>query len=291
MMKQVEEQIDQFRKGQSAPRNVTAFVAAGHPDDVAVKGFTEALRTEDAQVRLQIVKLLVDLGRKTDPLYKQGIELIRNQSVIRALLTEAISQAGMARDAALDAVQTRVPPEMIANFSSNLPDNLRQWPDSTALLIIAKGKIGNALPVVRELEGMPRWSKETSLLIAKAALGDQATENTFVEPFLATTDPVEKERLARLVGFIGTRSALTALASQMRSGLVFLQEGNFKRSVRLKIMEALAYNFPDKIFLHDNAIINDSGYERVEKFCEETFGIQWRTARPPYLAVQGFPTP
>jgi hypothetical protein len=206
-------------------------------------------------------------------------------------LTEAISQAGLARDAALEAVQMRVPPELIAGFGQNLPANLRQWPDSTALLVIAKGKIGNALPVVRELEALPRWSKETSLLIAKAALGDQAAESQFVAPFLATTDPVEKERLARLVGFIGTRSALTALASQMRSGLIFLQEGNFKRSVRLKIMEALAYNFPDKVFLYDNAIINDNGYERVEQFCEQTFGIQWQTARPAFLAVQGFPTP
>jgi len=62
------------------------------------------------------------------------------------------------------------------------------------------------------------------------------------------------------------------------------------KSVRLDIVAALGYNFPDKEFLYDNAIMDDSGYERVEKFCEKTFGVTWTKERPEFLTVQGFPS-
>ena len=64
----------------------------------------------------------------------------------------------------------------------------------------------------------------------------------------------------------------------------------FLQSVRLDIMAALSYNFPEKAFLYDNAIMNDGDYARVEKFCEETFGIVWKNPRPEFLTIQGFPS-
>ena len=171
-----------------------------------------------------------------------------------------------------------------------LTQSLERFPDNTTLLLVAKAKPEAALPVVKELARTPRWAKVENVQIALAALGDKAAEDRFVESFLTTQDPSQKAKLAKSLGYIGTNSALRALASQMRTNLVVEMPRVLRRSVRLDIMAALSYNFPDKTFLYDNAVTNDSGYARVEQFCEKTFDTKWQTPRPPFLTIQGFPS-
>ncbi len=122
--------------------------------------------------------------------------------------------------------------------------------------------------------------KVTEEMKIAAALGDAELEKEFADAFVRENDPVEKGRLARVLGFIGTQTALAALASEMRTDLIDGMPMVSLRSVRLDIVAALSFAFPDKPFFYNNAIMDDSGYERVEKFCETTFGVRWKKESP-----------
>jgi HEAT repeat protein len=284
------EQIDRFRTGQPFGGDVRPYIVAGQPDPDALYVFSQALDQEPEAVRVQVIDLLIALGRQIDPLKASGGRLIRNPRIIRLLAQKGLSNVGRARDHSLDALLESVPVELLRDYGPALTQSLEHFPDNAALLLVAKAKPETALPVVKELAHSPRWAKSEDVQIALAALGDKAAEDKFVEPFLTTQDPSQKAKLAKSLGYIGTDSALRALASQMRTGLVVEMPRVLRRSVRLDIMAALSYNFPDKPFLWDNAILNDSGYARVEKFCEDTFGTKWQAPRPPFLTVQGFPS-
>jgi hypothetical protein len=88
---------------------------------------------------------------------------------------------------------------------------------------------------------------------------------------------------------VGTSAALKALASEMRTDLVVEMPMVMRRSVRVDIVAALSFAFPDKPFLWDNAVSDDEGYARIEAFCEQTFGVRWAKPRPAFLWIQGFP--
>ncbi len=135
-----------------------------------------------------------------------GGGMIRDRRIIAVLLDAGITRGpGLGRDASLEGIQAYVPPDLIREHEAPLVANLKRWPDSALLLIVAKGKLESARPVVDALVATPRWVTDEAALIAKAAFGDPAAERRFVDPFLATTDPREKMRLGRLLGFIGTR--------------------------------------------------------------------------------------
>src|SRR5262249_2186957 len=171
-----------------------------------------------------------------------------------------------------------------------LTANLQQWPDTTLLLVIAKAKLQEAAPVVEALGRRPEWSHEEARLIAQAALGDQAVEQRFVRAFLETQDAEQKAPLAQTLGFIGTHTALAAVASELRTDLVLEMPMVMRRSVRLNLIAALSYNYPDQPILFDNAILDDNGYEQVEQFAAAEFGVRWGKPRPPFLTIQGFPS-
>jgi hypothetical protein len=286
----VQQQIARFRQGEQFQGDITPFVLAGQPNPKVLNALREALIAESVPVREQVARMLVELAERTDPLYSEGARLIRDQSIISVLINLGLAQRDVVRDYCLDALQWHAPADSLEEYGKALTDNLQRWPGSTVLLVIAKAKPAAAVPVVDHLFWSLEWQKKDSTLVARAALGDKTTEKRLVQPFLATRDPAEKARLAQLLGFIGTKSALTSLASQMRTDLVVEMPMVSRKSVRLDIMAALSYNYPDKMFLYDNAVIDDSGYARVERFCEETFGVKWETPRPPFLAVQGFPS-
>jgi hypothetical protein len=282
--------IDRFRVGQPFAGDVQAFITAGQPDSGALEVFGQALDREPEPVRAQVANVLITLGRQVDPLRASGGHLIRSPRIIRLLVEKGLVTVGSARDNCLDALQTSVPAELLRDYGAVLTRSLEQSPDDTTFLLIAKAKPPAALPVVKALARSPRWAKDDNVQITLAALGEKAVENKFVQPFLTTRDPSQKAKLARSLGYIGTDGSLRALASQMRSDLVIEMPRVSLRSVRLDIIAALSYNFPDLVFLWDNAITDDNGYARVEQFCEKTFGTKWDRPRPPFLTIQGFPS-
>lgn len=289
-MRLAREQIDQFRAGQPFSGDVQAYIVAGQPDSRALDVFAQALAQEPEPVRAQVANLLIALGRKVDPLQASGGNLIRNPRIIRLLIVQGLSNVGQTRDECLDALVASVPADLLRDYDRVLTYTLERFPDGTTFLLVAKAKPAAALPVVKELARSPRWAKSENVQIALAALGEKGVEEKFIQSFLTTRDPSQKAKLAKSLGYIGTDSALRALASQMRTDLVVEMPMVSRRSVRLDIIAALSYNFPDKPLLYDNAVIDDSGYARVEQFCEKTFDTKWQTPRPPFLTIQGFPS-
>lgn len=253
--------------------------------------FGAALETDPAPVREQIVKLLADYAYRSDPLFRSGGQVFRDERVIAILVDRALAQPDIGRDAALEALQTYVPAELLRTHGQALTENLQRFPDTTALLVIAKAKPAAAATLVTRLLATSRWSKEEATRVAAAALGDRDIEKRFSDPFVATHDAKEKARLAKILGWIGTDSSLQALAGQMRTDLVTEVPMAFRRSVRLDIMAGLSYNFPDLVFLYENSVRTDANYARIEQFCEERFGIRWERPRPPFLTIQGYPMP
>ena len=282
--------IDFFRRGQDFRPPASAFFATGALAEQELEPLAAALRTESDRIREQIVFLLADVGRRADPLFAEGGQIIRHPRVISILVADGLARPDSGRDAALDTLQKLVPASHLQPHKAALVEDLKKYPDTTALLLIAKAKPPEAAPVVRQLLGSPRWSREQATAVAAAALGDQSFEKDFTEPFVPTQDPREKARLARALGWIGTHSALTALASQMRTDLIYEVPRAFRRTLRLDIMAALSYNFPDQPVLYELNLTDDTGYDRIEQFCVQRFGVTWDRPRPPYMKIIGFPS-
>ena len=288
--KPVEVHLERFRAGEKFRGRVDAFVKDGRADSAAVHALTEAMRNESSFVREQAARMLIAIGKQADPLSARGIPIIRDPQVIQALVKAGLPNVASVCDIVLDALQTLVPAEALRPHGAALVDQLKKTPTQTAFLLIAKVKPAEAAPVVRELAASPRWAGVEEAKIAQAALGNRTLEQEFIDRFTQARDPEKVAQLARVMALIGTEPALKALAARMRTDLVIEMTNVFRRSVRLDIMAALSYAFPEQPFLYDNAVSDDSGYERVEKFCEERFGTKWDRPRPPFLTVQGFPS-
>jgi hypothetical protein len=286
----VEEQIKRFRQGEKFSGTADDYVVNGQPDSEALGGFEAALKREKEPVREEIFRLLAAVGKRADSLYVEGGNMIRDRRIISMMVNDGLSRPGSVRDYCLGVLRASTPASSLKVHGRALAGNLRQWPDGVALLVIAKAKPPEAREVVDSLYEKTSWRDAKETAIARAALGDAETEERLTDDFLSTRDPQVKADQALILGYVGTEKTLSALAGEMRTSLVLEKPMVSIRSVRVFIVAALSYNFPDQPFLYDNAITSDEGYARVEKFCEETFGTKWTRERPPFLWIQGFPS-
>ena len=286
----IQELIESFRDGEEFSGDLSGLMINNRPDKVVLDRCRGALAAEEEPVREQVLLLLAALGKRVDPLFDKGGEMIRDRSIVTILVDDGLRRQSAARDLTLTLLQNSVPAEVLNDFSRQLADNLKRWPDATLLLVIAKAKSTEASETVDSLMEIPGWAKETETQIAAAALGDREIEGEFIRRFEGAAAAREKTEAARLLGFIGTENTLSSLAAGMRSDLVIEMAGVSRRSVRVFIIEALSYNHPEKTFLYDNAVNSDEDYAVIEKFCEETYGAQWKKERPPFLWIEGFPS-
>ena len=286
----IQELIESFREGEEFNGDPSDLVVNNRPDKVVLDRVRGALAAEEEPVREQVILLLAALGKRTDPLFDKGGEMIRDRSIVTILVEDGLSRQSAARDLTLTLLQNSVPAEVLKDFGKQLADNLKRWPDATLLLVIAKAKPKEAAETVDSLMEVSGWAKETETQIAAAALGDREIEKEFIRRFEGATVPGEKAEAARLLGYIGTENTLSSLAAGMRSDLVIEMTGVSRRSVRIFIIEALSYNHQEKTFLYDNAVNSDEDYAVIEKFCEETYRAEWKKERPPFLWIEGFPS-
>jgi len=262
-----------------------ALVILFKPDYKAIESYNTTLKPDNT-VREIVAKILVSTSIDSDPFLE-----MRDQKIIDILMEYGINENNSLRDFCLDSFHAHVPSDILIKYSQTLIRNFQNLqPSSEMLNIIAKAKFKELLPIVNSLMKDPYWSKQEQTLIALAALGNLKIENKFIDKFINTKDPKEKMNLAHTLGYIGTKSALKALVSEMRTDLVYEMPHAFRKSVRVEIIEALSFNYPDKTFLWDNAILDDEGYVLVEKFCEEDFGIKWTKPRPSFLWIEGYPS-
>lgn len=284
------ERIEEFREGGKFRGKIDSDVIAEELTEENIRPAATAIKYDTDHVAMQTAKMLVQMGFQKDPLYDSGIRIFRDELIIKTLLEKGLSEPGTLADYILGTIQKHTPPEHIARFGPLFIDRLESAPDQTLLLVIAKGKIARARKILEREENQSRMSGWEEYIIALAALGDQELEAPYIEKFMNTDDPETKARLAARLGQIGTSGALTALAKEVRTGLVIEMTNVMRKSVRLDIIAALSYNYPDKEFLYDNAINSDQDYARVEEFCREKFGVSWERERPDFLTVQGFPS-
>ncbi|MFO0593468.1 MAG: hypothetical protein U0441_38355 [Polyangiaceae bacterium] len=291
-MESAKDLITRLRKGEPYRRGAEGFLStSGAPEPWALTELADAIRTTPEPEREALVRLLAAIGRAADPLRSAGGELLRDPQVIALLVSPSLDVPGGGRDYALDTLDAATPAALLQPHGAALAKDLEDRGGTSALHVIAKAKPPEAKAVVDRLASSPSGAGDEAVQIAKAALGDAAAEKRFVDAFLATKDPKEKARLAAVLGRVGTRGALSALASEMRTPLVDEMPNVMRRSVRLDILAALQRNYPEEKILWENSIEGDEGYARAEAFCEATFGTKWKGPRPPYLKIQGFPSP
>jgi hypothetical protein len=285
---EVKEWILKFRQGEEFWGSADEFFVNGQPDQNVLVQLAEALRSEPDSVREQVCKMLVTIGRQADPLFNKGGDMIRDRQIISILVRDGLRHKDAARDFCYDNLQLAVPPVVLKEYGQPIASDLRRWPDATALLVVARGKIKEALPVVDSLMEVPGWAKERETQIAKAALGDTEIENKFIEEFRQITDPPAKAELAKELGYIGTEKTLSALADDMRSDIIWDRPGVMMQSIRVFIVGAFHYNYPENPLFFDIAVQSDEDYASIEKFCEETFGTKWTKDRPEFLWIEGY---
>ena len=278
----IQEEIEQLRKGGEFHGDISAFKASS-TEAIDQLG-AELRRNPSAKVREEIVRAMVRLATDSDP-----DRLMTDRRVLSSLFEEGSILDDCAYMRAMDDVAEYTPTEVLAPYGDTLARLAGRTPVSGLFLVIAKAKAIQALPALQARKADPAWIKDESFRIALAALGDQDIERSFIDRFHMTQDASEKMDFARSLGRIGTRSALKALAREMRSPLVFNIPATFDKSVRPAIAQAIHYSYPRNRLLL--IIDSDSDYEKIEKFCEKEFGTTWNTPRPPYLNIRPLAPP
>jgi hypothetical protein len=284
------ELIEKFKVGEEFNGDCTPWLKDGKPVPDGVEALADALGSDSEFVQEQAAIALIDIGKNSDPLAAEGGDLLRDPSIIKALLKHGISRENPTRDRILDVCVNAVPADHLKPHAAVLVDNLIKSPDDGILLAIAKAKPGKAKDVLEKMLLSPNWANNESALVAAGALGDEKAERYLTDKFLKATEPDEKIHFAKLLGYMGTRNAGVVLASEMRTDMIKLMPRVYTRSVRLDIVNALHLMHPDKVILFENEVNDDAAYEKIENFCIEQYGVKWSKNRPPFHAMQGFPS-
>lgn len=281
-MKAVQE-IERMRKGGGFYGDVTAFHAID-PESVDLLG-QELRNGPDADFREKLVKVLLRMGTSQSP-----DAILENRQILATVIQDGSLRDDCAYLTAMEGIAESAPGEALAEFGKTFAKLAESRPNSGLFLVIAKAKTREATPALRKRSEESEWKDDLSLRIALAALGDKTIEDQFIKDFETTDDADTKMRSAEILGRIGTRKALEALAHEMRSPLVATIPATFMKSVRPDIAKAIQYNYPKDRFL---LVVNsDADYERIENFCEKEFGTTWKSPRPPFLNIQPLaPTP
>lgn len=295
MSKSAQDYIAAFQRGEDfTPPAVGVFIN-GQPDEAAVQTLGSELAIANPNVRENIVRLLVDMGRRNDPLTAKGADVLRHQPIIAALAGAGLAKPDLGREAAMDALRKLVTQPDLARFDSAFTNALAEEPTEEAFLLVAKAKSAKAKDLVDRLIKLPKWQTSESAKIARAALGAEEVENEYLAALNAAKDG---EALARAIGplaLIGTPRSLKAIAEHLRTPLTIEiaghMPGKHEKSARLNVLDGLLYNFPDQPVLYPNNINRDEDYRAAERFCTERLGVTYKNPPPPFMKYLTSPVP
>lgn len=291
MSQPAQDYIAAFRRGEDFTPPAKGVFLNGQPDPAALKLLGQELASAAPSVREKVVELLVNMAVRTDPLTPRGAEVLRHREILALLAGPGLAKPDLGREAAMDALRKLATHDALAPFGAAFVKSLDEAPAEEGFLLVAKAKPPQGRALVERLAGSARWKDVEAVRIARAALGAQDLEDEYIK---AATEATEGKALATALGslgLIGTRRSLTALAKQLRTPVTINVPGAYEKSVRLNVLEALLYNFPDQTVLYPNNIIRDSDYAAAEEFCIRTFGVTYATPRPPFLTYRGYPIP
>ena len=280
--------IDAFRHGDDLTRPLQGLVDNHRIHRAAVAVLAKELAVAPPDVREKLVGLLQEMAFEDNPPGPTRFRVIRDPSIIEALLTAGLAKDDAASGAAANALLVGARPADLSKFRKPFMHLLASPQAPSVLLLVAKAKIPQTRALVERMAALPQFQGHEDIRIAQAALGNTAVE----DDFLAATRKAEQdappaprnrfydvgdakdgkglaEQLA-LLGQIGTRRSLQAVCSHARSPLKTYLPDHWERSVRLDAFRALAFNFPDERVLVD---IDDlAGYAAAERFCTQHLG-------------------
>jgi hypothetical protein len=194
-------------------------------------------------------------------------------------------------DDAMKVLAKRTPDSLVRNHAAVLESVLAPRQDLRwkGLLI---GKLGSqrGLRIIEGsksyLEGNPREG-----LAVLGKLGRKDAEAKLIEAYLQEKDGTQKERIAELMGYMGTPKALNILAADLRTPFTYAWNQMAQRSFRIHVIEALsiAYPFEPLLWVPFYRPTGDAYYEQIEDWAVKTLGVVFTRPRPPFLYQEDAP--
>lgn len=291
MTQAAERYIEGFRRGEGFTSPPADLIASGRPDPQAVERLRRELAHGSPEVREAVVDLLADLAIQTDPSIGQGVVAIRDPQIVSILSDEGCALRDAACAAAMDALRTSTPTHLLSPHATRYAELLDAHPTQSALLLVAKAKAAATWPVLERLAADPAWSGADELRSAQAALGDASAEAALAAALDAAADGPALAAALAPAALAGTPALLRAIGERMRTPLVIDRPGVNVVSLRLHVMDALRYNFPQIPEFYANNVHDDAGYLAIERLLTERLGVVFDTERPGYLKIRGYPIP
>jgi hypothetical protein len=291
MSTNAQDYIAAFQRGEDFTPPSIGVIVDGQPDRAAIQLLGKELAVANPSVRENIIALLVDMGQRTDPLTPKGADVLRHPQIIALLAGAGLAKQDLGREAAMDALRKLVTRPDLGRFEDAFVKALDETPTEEAFLLVAKAKPKKAKELVDRLAKLPEWKEVEAAKIARAALGDNDVEDEFLAAADAATDGKALAQALGSLALMGTPRSLKAIAERLRTPLTIHIPGAFEKSVRLNVLEALLYNFPDQPVLYPNNIIAEADYTVAEYFCIKTLGVTYTDPPPPFLTYRGYPTP
>ena len=294
MSNTLQDPVDPFQRGSKPVPPRSSLIVDGRPDEAAIQALGESLPASDSATREKIVELLIDVGRRTDPLTPKGADTIGNAQIVSLLAGPALAFPDAGRAAALNALRKLVPAAALEKFGRAFLETLEKSPSDDGFLLVAKAKPNGANQVVDRLAQSPEWRDVEAAKIARAALGARDIEDQYLAAATTAESAADGQELSHALGtlaLIGTQRSLEAVARRLRTPLTIHMPGVFEKSVRLSVLDALLYAFPDQPVLYPNNIVTEADYTAAERFCTKALGVTYTTPAPPFLTYRGYPMP
>jgi hypothetical protein len=258
-----------------------------------------ALSREDPARRARLgrgaMELLVDLGRPIIPPSEDGPQrpapIVNDPEVVRFLVSTLNDPDPDVRNYAATILSTQTPGTVLRQNETVLLEALRRHPGTTgAVLMLGRTGSKEARELIESSETMRAVSPDDTE-IALARLGDKEAEARVMAAYRSAADVEEKGRQAVRVGYIASREAILALASDMRTSEFYVWRMASRRSLRIHIIEGL-----NRAFLSEPVFWkpfykpeSDAYYERIEAWLVARTGIRWPHPRPPFLYEEDAP--
>ena len=293
MSQRAEEYIAAFKRGEDFRPPAKGVFINGQPDESALQVLGSELGRANADVRENVVKLLVDMAQSSDPLSRQGAEVIRHKKILELLAGPGLSKPDLGRETAMDALRKLATQSDLARFENEFTNALAEEPTAEAFLLVAKAKSSKAKELVERLIALPKWQEMEEARIARAALGSKEDEDGFIAAATAAKDGQSFANAIGPLALMGTPVSIRFIAEHLRTPLMIEIPGHGPgrsvKTARLNVLDALVYNFPDQPVLYPNNINQDSDYRSAERFCTEILGVVYKEPPPPYFKYGNVP--
>jgi hypothetical protein len=309
--KTAQQYITQFRGGVdfNSSEPVSGLVSGGRVDKATLSMLAKELAQGTEPVRVNVVKLLEQIGLALDTPRDDKFRIIRDHGVMRVLIVEGAAKRDAAKSAAMDIMSSSCKPSDLAAFHDIYLKSLAQ-PKGEYLFLAAKAKTMRARPFVDHIATLPAYRENRDFLevarLAQAALGNTAIEDEYINALHEAQknmppapknqyydegpafDGSEVAKRFEPLGLIGTRRSLLLACSYLRSTLKSYVPTVSETPVRFAALDAIRYNFPDERVLFEPQ--NVTQWAAAERFCTEHLGAVFDGPTPDLPRHQIFPT-